>query len=80
MKIARPLRAIKLKCLDCSGWNRNEVKLCGHTDCILHPLRFGKKPKGVNYSTVSAKEYEKRIEGRNIDIKEESDTVVEYGH
>ena len=56
MKIATPMRSIKLKCYDCSGWNWGEVKLCAHKDCILWPLRFGRKPKGGAYSKVSAKE------------------------
>jgi hypothetical protein len=63
MKTARPLQAIKLKCYDCSGWNNNEVKLCPHVDCILWPLRFGKKPKRIKYSKITMKEYQKRIRG-----------------
>ena len=61
MKVARPLKAIQLKCYDCSGWNWSEVKLCTHKDCILWPLRFGKKPKGCEYSKVSGKEYRQSI-------------------
>lgn len=76
-KVVRPLKAIRLKCLDCSGWQWSEIERCVHTDCILYPLRFGKKPKGVNYSKVSAKEYEKRINSRDYDVMEESGTVVE---
>ena len=77
MKAVRPLRAIRLKCLDCSGWQWPEVERCIHTDCILWPLRFGKKPKGVHYSKVSAKEYEKRINSPNLSINAESRTTVE---
>jgi hypothetical protein len=36
------VQAIKLKCLDCSGYNRAEVRDCKLTSCNLHPLRFGK--------------------------------------
>ena len=36
------LQAIKLKCLDCNGYNRAEVKGCTFTSCALHPLRLGK--------------------------------------
>ena len=77
MKVARPMRSIRLHCLDCSGWQWSEVQKCAHIDCILWPLRFGKKPKGVHYSKVSAKEYEKRINSRNSDVNQESCTVVE---
>jgi hypothetical protein len=42
------LQAIKLKCLDCSGYNRAEVKGCTFTNCALHPLRLGKATR--NYS------------------------------
>lgn len=39
-----PLRAIRLNCIDCSGWSRNEVKLCVIPHCPLYPFRFGKNP------------------------------------
>lgn len=37
-----PLRAIRLKCLDCSGHERNEVRNCQFEDCPLFSLRMGK--------------------------------------
>lgn len=37
------MRAIRAKCLDCSGTS-NEVKLCTVTDCALFAYRFGKNP------------------------------------
>ena len=61
MKVVRPLKAIRLKCLDCSGWNQSEVFKCVHEACILFPLRFGKKPTGVQYEKMSMAEYEKNI-------------------
>ena len=39
-----PLKAIKQKCLDCSGWSRTEVELCPLTECSLYPFRLGKNP------------------------------------
>jgi len=39
-----PLKAIKEKCLNCSGWERRSVKNCEHTDCPLYFFRFGKNP------------------------------------
>ena len=35
-------RAIRLKCLDCSGGSSKEVRMCNITTCPLHPFRFGK--------------------------------------
>lgn len=34
-------KAIRLKCLDCSGFLWNDVKDCEHTACPLHPYRSG---------------------------------------
>ncbi|MFA5238237.1 MAG: hypothetical protein WC476_00835 [Phycisphaerae bacterium] len=39
-----PLRAIRLKCLDCSCGNQKEVAECFiGWDCPLYPYRMGKK-------------------------------------
>ena len=38
------LRAIKLKCLDCSSYNTNEIKECPVKNCPLYPFRLGKNP------------------------------------
>ena len=39
-----PMRAIKLKCLDCSTYNTNEIKECIVKKCPLYPFRLGKNP------------------------------------
>ena len=39
-----PLKAIRAKCLDCSGGSIHEAKLCVIPECSLHPFRFGKNP------------------------------------
>ena len=39
-----PLKAIRKKCLDCSGYSSNEVKLCPVDDCPLYQYRFGTNP------------------------------------
>jgi len=62
--LVRPLRAIRYKCMDCSNWQWSEVRDCPHADCILWPLRFGKKPKGQKYEKRTIEEYHKSIEGR----------------
>jgi hypothetical protein len=43
-KQTSPLKAIRAKCLDCSGDRPKEVTLCPVTDCELYPFRFGKNP------------------------------------
>ena len=43
-----PLRAIRLKCLDCSGMSAKEVKLCHLWECPLWQYRMGsdRSPSG----------------------------------
>ena len=43
-EITNPLKAIRAKCLECSGDYINEVKECPITDCPLYAFRFGKNP------------------------------------
>jgi hypothetical protein len=38
-----PMKAIRAKCIDCSGDNRSEVALCVVRDCPLWYYRSGKK-------------------------------------
>jgi len=49
MKIHRPLRAMRLFCLDCCGGSVKEVRHCtanrGETPCTIWPYRMGKRPK-----------------------------------
>ena len=44
-EIKTPIKAIRAKCLDCSGWSSHEVDLCVIPDCPLFPYRTGKHPK-----------------------------------
>ena len=39
-----PLQAIRAKCIDCSGDNETEVRLCHVEHCPQWPFRFGKNP------------------------------------
>ena len=39
-----PMKAIRLKCLDCCCGSAHEVKLRTATKCPLYPYRFGKNP------------------------------------
>ncbi len=42
-----PMKAIRAKCLDCSGGSPKEVRLCLIHTCSLYPYRFGKRPETV---------------------------------
>lgn len=48
-----PMKAIRAKCLDCSCWNVNEVRMCPIHDCPLYPYRDGHNParKGMGNSS-----------------------------
>jgi hypothetical protein len=46
-KYPTPMRAIRLKRYDCSGFNWEDVRECPAADCPLHPFRFGKRPETV---------------------------------
>lgn len=39
-----PVKAIRLKCLDCSGGSSIEVEKCNIPTCALYPFRLGKNP------------------------------------
>ena len=42
-----PLKSIRKKCLNCSGFSSPEVKSCTFNECPLYPLHLGKRVKGV---------------------------------
>jgi hypothetical protein len=44
MKKLTPLRAIRANCLECSGDNQAEVRLCVIPTCPLFPYRMGHNP------------------------------------
>ena len=44
MKVLTPLKAIRERCIDCSGYQLKEVRLCTATHCPLWPYRMGKRP------------------------------------
>jgi len=45
MKELTPLKAIRKRCLDCSGFSSKEVADCQEKNCSLWEYRFGKRPK-----------------------------------
>ena len=38
------LKTIRARCMDCCGYQPDEVKLCPAEDCPLWPFRLGKDP------------------------------------
>ena len=73
-----PLKSIRLKCLDCSGGLRKEVKLCPIKDCPLYPFRMGKNPnrKGCG-SGAGLKAFREKtsVEWEETDLERESDNA-----
>ncbi len=39
-----PIKAIRAKCIDCSGGSFIEVRYCPVTGCSLYPYRLGHRP------------------------------------
>lgn len=37
-------KAIRAKCIDCSGGQQSEVRKCVATNCALWPFRMGRNP------------------------------------
>lgn len=44
MAIRTPLKAIRAKCLDCSGQQFGEVRECPVKNCPLYEYRMGHRP------------------------------------
>lgn len=66
MKVKSPMRAIRAKCLECTGANSTkEVSLCHILDCTLWPHRTGRLFMGEVYKrrmSLAKKTYTKEIE------------------
>ena len=39
-----PVKAIRMKCIDCSGGSRREAERCQVKGCALYPFRMGRNP------------------------------------
>jgi len=50
-------RAIRLKCYDCSCFNRAEIRECVIKDCALFPYRMGKEDKTAFMEPKGYKEF-----------------------
>lgn len=74
-----PMKAIRRKCIDCSGGSSNEVKLCPVKNCPLYDYRFGKDPhrKKVEYTEEQRKAMATRIfENIHLNNKGKNKTTV----
>jgi len=58
-----PLRALRLKCLDCCNDSAQEVRLCTAVDCPSWPFRMGKNPWSGPISDA------RREHGRRLGLK-----------
>jgi hypothetical protein len=38
------VKIMRQYCLECQGGSKKTVKECSTSDCLIHPLRFGKNP------------------------------------
>jgi len=69
MRELTPIKAIRLKCLDCCCGSAPEVAKCHLEDCSLHPYRFGRRPssskrdisefRGYNPSTMKPRAFDR---------------------
>ena len=51
-------RAIRYRCMDCSGFERNDVQNCTHVnDCSLYPFRMGTGKQNAVSRNRAIKEY-----------------------
>jgi len=57
------LKVIREKCLECCCQSSLEVRLCGVSECPLHPYRFGKKPLEER-KKISQEQLDKLRQGR----------------
>ena len=58
-----PLRALRLKCLDCCNGSAQEVRLCTAVDCPSWPFRMGKSPWSAPVSDA------RREHGRRLGLE-----------
>ena len=62
-KILTANQAIRQKCLECSAWQRNEVRYCTAKDCALWPFRHGRRVSEFDLSRELENKKQKPIGG-----------------
>lgn len=64
-----PVKAIRKKCLECSGDYINEVKECPVVECAVWPFRMGKNP--FRKVTPMSEEHKQKLLEGNRRYREE---------
>lgn len=79
-KVITKAKAIRLHCMDCSGWQTSEIVKCTCHTCALYPFRFGNE-KGLERWYDDEKEVEKEetdeVDIDEVDEDEEWDNITE---
>jgi len=50
-------KAIRERCINCSGWSTPEVTNCTFTDCQLYPYRSGQGKQNAKARSIAIREY-----------------------
>ena len=56
-----PIKAIRMKCLDCTCGQVKEIRLCPIINCPLYPYRMGRRPDKATVDTL------KEFYGENVE-------------
>jgi hypothetical protein len=62
------LKAIRCKCLDCSGAAKSQVRNCAFVDCALHPFRQGKNPNRAYSPEERARRAAQLAKAKNSEV------------
>jgi len=68
-----PLKAMRLKCLDCCCGSSREVEKCTVKTCALYPYRFGKHP--TRQGRVMTDE-QKRVAGERLALARAKKSIL----
>jgi len=65
------MKRIRCKCLDCSNFQKLEIKLCSVVDCPLFEVRMGRRTMRAEATEKDVKE----LEEADLEIDEEEDEL-----
>ena len=74
--VTNPIKAIRMKCLDCCCGSGLEVELCTVTRCPLYPFRHGKNPYRTHRDLTDEEKQKRRenLEKARAAMKENRET------
>ena len=74
-KYTTPMRAIRAKCIDCSGGDMREVRLCPSKTCELYPFRMGTNPfmSGLHKESTETNAQQTEHEEQSVSSPKEMD-------